>query len=416
MKKLYLLLLPVIFCSCIGYKITRIYQPAKKENLITGLELRLDSGYIEQSRGAERLKLDFITINKNTNSVLYSFYYYNPFNYKSNNWFSDFVAVYKESSLMDVSYFEKTYEQFIINNDTLLFNKGLNGIYKYLNLTGIKLGEFSTNNNRYIIDNIVTLVPKNEYTNSFTAATNNDFPYNTYYNGTPNLTIQDLDSGTSTKISMFGQGDLRKEFKKYRINSPTYSGINAKNRLIDPTYDAKKQIGTELTTLHSGKNIVLLHEYKKKFVPEVSDAYSLINDYIFNEIVDSTISNQTNPKGYIKIRLIKNTDKSKVGVFFAVTSGLLLFTPNLIGYPFISAEYKVGLEATIYNNNNQKIKTYTSKGVGKAYMALYWGYNLRNTGRTTQSKAVYSALSEFKKQITKDKDEIENLLNKDINQ
>jgi len=397
MKKLCFLLLPVILSSCLGFKMTRIYEPVKKENLLSGLELKLDSGYIEQSRGAERLKLDFITVNKNTNSILYSFFYYNPSNFTTNYLWDKvthgWIAEYKESSLMDVSYFEKNYEQFIINNDTLLFNQGLNGIYKYLKLTGIALGKFSTSNGK-ILDEIFTVVPKNEYTNSFTAATNNDFPRNTFYNGTPDLSIHELNnSGTFKQIKFADWNDLKE---------------NSQNQFI---YNAKSKIGNELTTLSGNKNIVLLHEYKKKILSEVTDAYSLISDYVFNEIVDSTILNQSNSKGYIKLKLIKSNDKNKVGIFFTVTSGLLLFTPNLVGYPFTSAKYKVNLEATIYNNENQKIKTYSTVGIGKAYMALYWGYGIRNTIRTTQSKAVYSALTELKKQIFIDKDEIEKKLN-----
>jgi len=51
----------------------------------------------------------------------------------------------------------------------------------------------------------------------------------------------------------------------------------------------------------------------------------------FNEILESKMLNQSNSKGLIKLKLIKSNDKNKVGIFFTVTSGLLLFTPNLVG-------------------------------------------------------------------------------------
>jgi hypothetical protein len=102
-----------------------------------------------------------------------------------------------------------------------------------------------------------------------------------------------------------------------------------------------------------------------------------------------------------------------------IANAPFLYIPTFFGSPLTSQKITIKLEAVIYDKDMRLIKSYVTQGTGKAYMAFYWGYAGSASpwmpmamSRTSNSKAIYAALTELSKQIQNDKKEIEEILNK----
>jgi hypothetical protein len=135
------------------------------------------------------------------------------------------------------------------------------------------------------------------------------------------------------------------------------------------------------------------------------DALSLIETDFRNNIVDSEVP----PAGSITCSMdcyTQNTTGSCL--FWTLTSGLTLFTINLLGYPFGAEEGHAYLSVRVYDAADSLIGSYMAKGTATSYVAAYWGYPMPSRSgngalaKATCLGAVRSALDDAKSQIEAD--------------
>ena len=401
MKKLYIVLLPFLFASCASYKMNRIYEPTKKDNLIEGLDIKFDSTSVEYAMLQNRLKLDFTTQNSETNSTLIAFNYYKPDHRPvSANYLS--VPQYESTTILDLSAFKKMYGHYLMNDDTLLCRQGLQGIELYIEKNSNSQTKISgtPEDEEY---EVKTVVPILRYPKSYTDAVfqnskTKNGAMSPYYN--PSLVTMDNVITTGEVGTLLGAGIASAILSKRDQNEELKSIHNT---------------GTELTEANKNKDIVLLNKYRSDVLPMITDFYKLTNDFTTNELINPFLKDQNNYQGFIKFCVINKEHK---GEYFWMVPTLLVI-PTLLGCPIFAEKVEVVLEASIYNKKNHKIKTYIAKGHGKGYTAFYWGYtnaayskwSPSSRKRAANSKALYTALLDIKQQILRDKQAIERYLN-----
>ena len=98
-------------------------------------------------------------------------------------------------------------------------------------------------------------------------------------------------------------------------------------------------------------------------------------------------------------------------VAFNFISSYLLFTPNLVGFPNTVIHTNIELRATIYNKDHKFIKSYFGHGKGTACVAMYWGYGV-DCSRKSSLIAFKKAMKEIKTNINLDSEVLSGLLGK----
>jgi hypothetical protein len=396
MRYLYLVMGAILFNSCLGYKMARIYEPKTNSVRIDGVSVIFDSASFEHAMFQDRLKLNFLTENKLTNTTVYDFCYYQPYKF-SERLFGNYTAPsYVNTSLIDLSLFEKNYKKYLIGYDTMLF-KGIEGVDEYIKKTKndkTKIVGLNYMSKKSASNDLVTLVPV--FKNPKTLANSiNSSSSIMYVRTQPIVTYGDLSYEMSNAIA-------------YTL----LSAIEENQAL-----KLKHSIGSKITSSDSNKIVVQLHNYHSDVIPTITDAYKLLYTYSCNEFIDTSGFNKEDIKGYIRYRVI---DKQyKLGLFWMIANAPFLYIPTFFGSPLTSQKITIKLEAVIYDKDMRLIKSYVTQGTGKAYMAFYWGYAGSASpwmpmamSRTSNSKAIYAALTELSKQIQNDKKEIEEILNK----
>lgn len=145
-----------------------------------------------------------------------------------------------------------------------------------------------------------------------------------------------------------------------------------------------------------------------EYVPE-----KRVNDIlkIFAYDVRNNINNADSiAHGSIQLELINNKEKkSFLLTFFSIWT---LCMPSLIGVPVTSIKTELEIRASIFDSKNNFIGKYDAKGLGRSYVAMYWGYG-EDAERKSNIIAFKNAMASIKTQINNDKQAlIEKLTNK----
>lgn len=390
MNKLCLFLLPLLFSSCVSYKLTRLYEPEKTGETVSNIELIIDSASVENAMFQNRLHLEFVSENKETGSTLYSYLYFKP-----ERWLNDYgrngfnFGNYENSYILNDSVFNLFFAHNLLNSDTLLYARGITGVEDYSNLTGNtwkKVRGISENPDY----DLVSIVPTFKYPKTFTNYTVAKLQTNKYY---------DLEGWY-----VYNDYDLR----AYDMANTIYSAIQASKKEKDDLL-VLHSIGKELTNEIKGDDIILINEYSCDALFSVTDAFKLINDYAQKEIISMIDLNGPNDVGHIEVRI---SDKQLYGGFhWFILSTATVYLVNLVGFPIYSQYVDMDMEITLYNKEQMPIKTYTSSASKRSFSAMYWGYSFagaahiwspNSMNRTVNSKAIHSALEDLKEQITLD--------------
>ena len=83
----------------------------------------------------------------------------------------------------------------------------------------------------------------------------------------------------------------------------------------------------------------------------------------------------------------------------------------LVGFPVKSYEDEMKLSVEIYNNRKEMIRHYSAIVDNKAWVALYWGYNVNDVADKASLDNVRQALNQIGMQISAEAPQIKKLLN-----
>ena len=130
-----------------------------------------------------------------------------------------------------------------------------------------------------------------------------------------------------------------------------------------------------------------------------------VNDFV--KLVSSemkrTAESDSTMNGNIQVELLSFKEKrNALLTFFSAWS---LCIPALIGAPITCVKTTLELQVTIYNKENQNIGIYKAKGIGRAWIAMYWGYG-SDCWRKSSLLALKNVMDKIKADIEKDRESI----------
>ena len=223
-----------------------------------------------------------------------------------------------------------------------------------------------------------------------------------YFIGCASVNINRFMSDHSIENKIPAKLEIDKEsFKIERIVDNRRKKLIEKNKpLIDEYLEKNPYIDT--TSLYN--SLVDIPKIDPRQTKEI------IN-FIKKELIKNILYSESIKHGYIICHLVNRETKTGAGWFFAGSSLLTCFIPNLLGYPLISQTTKLEIEIEILDFNRNLISKYTVFGKGTAYCAMFWGYNMVDAAnsynyaavpRASYLLALHRAMYDLKKQIQLD--------------
>lgn len=108
--------------------------------------------------------------------------------------------------------------------------------------------------------------------------------------------------------------------------------------------------------------------------------------------------------GYAVCRVI--AERHRPGAFWLLSSAVLLFTPNLLGYPAAQSRRWMEVEVEVFDAQRRSLGRYSGYGYATVPVAAYWGYASDDAARASSVRAFKAALSEIKTQMDRDADRL----------
>lgn len=108
--------------------------------------------------------------------------------------------------------------------------------------------------------------------------------------------------------------------------------------------------------------------------------------------------------GYAVCRVI--AERHRPGAFWLLSSAMLAFTPNLLGYPAAKSRRWMEVEVEVFDAHRRSLGRYSGYGQATVPVAAYWGYSADDAFRASSVRAFKAALSEIKTQIDRDADRL----------
>lgn len=118
------------------------------------------------------------------------------------------------------------------------------------------------------------------------------------------------------------------------------------------------------------------------------------------EVNNNLCVQESNAWGYCDLEILSL--KEKRNPFLAGFSAITLCVPALLGAPIQSLKTTIEIKICIYDSKNRVIETYTAKGKGVSFIALYWGYFSDDGWRKSLLLAFSDAMSQIKQSIERD--------------
>ena len=135
------------------------------------------------------------------------------------------------------------------------------------------------------------------------------------------------------------------------------------------------------------------------FVPEIR-IYDLMKR-ISKEVYGENAGLDKKFDGEIKFELLSFEEKKDIG--YTIFSAWLFFTPNLLGFPTSKNKTILEIKISIFNKDNEFVKSYVANGEGSAYMAMYWGYGM-DVWRKSAIRAFNNAMTSIHQKISEDEE------------
>ena len=126
---------------------------------------------------------------------------------------------------------------------------------------------------------------------------------------------------------------------------------------------------------------------------------------IFTKEVEKNLTDPYGDKyGYITFQ--SNYLNRSQGVGFYLLNIVTLGVPSLFGVPWAVIEHRVEVTIKILDVDRNLITKYSNIGLGKNYIAYYYGYSGKDAHRKTAADAHKSALKKIREQIDKESKEL----------
>jgi hypothetical protein len=122
---------------------------------------------------------------------------------------------------------------------------------------------------------------------------------------------------------------------------------------------------------------------------------------LFTQEVETNLIDPFGDKnGYIVLK--RTTLKKSQGLIWTIPPLITIGGALVLGAPFQRVGYKMEAEIRIFDKRNKLIGKYSGIGEGKAWVALYWGYNQLDADHMAFSTALQNAFNEIRPKIQAD--------------
>jgi hypothetical protein len=122
----------------------------------------------------------------------------------------------------------------------------------------------------------------------------------------------------------------------------------------------------------------------------------------FDNEVSYNLSENSGPRyGHVRFKLI-NYERRVPGWGYSVASWGTLFVGNALGMPYNRVRSEMELQVEIADANKNVLARYRAPGIGKAYTAMYYGYQTSDAWRKANLNAIQDAMKAIRPQIIAD--------------
>ena len=129
----------------------------------------------------------------------------------------------------------------------------------------------------------------------------------------------------------------------------------------------------------------------------LEDVYAALG----NEVNENITENKGDRFGHIRFRLV-NYDRRAPGWGYKIPSVLTLNLLNIAGMPYTRVSAELELQVEVADANKKVLARYRAPGVGKAYVAMYYGYRPGDAWRKANLLALQDAMVKIRPQMTAD--------------
>ncbi|MEY3242318.1 MAG: hypothetical protein RIR11_3757 [Bacteroidota bacterium] len=129
----------------------------------------------------------------------------------------------------------------------------------------------------------------------------------------------------------------------------------------------------------------------------LEDVYTALG----NEVNENLTNNKGDRYGHIRFRLV-HYDRRAPGWGYTIPSALSLNTLNVAGMPYTRYRAELELQVEIADANKKILARYRAPGVGKAYVAMYYGYRRGDAWRKANLLALQDAMNVIRPKIEAD--------------
>ena len=126
-----------------------------------------------------------------------------------------------------------------------------------------------------------------------------------------------------------------------------------------------------------------------------------ISHLLQNELSDNIMQTGGLHAGQARFKLLFY-NRHNSGWGYTIPSVLTLWTVNVLGLPYKTVRCDLDLQLEIADAKGRPIVTYSAAGVGRAKVAMYYGYNGGDAVRKANLKALKMALKAMETKLQKD--------------
>lgn len=126
----------------------------------------------------------------------------------------------------------------------------------------------------------------------------------------------------------------------------------------------------------------------------LEDVYAVLG----NEISDNLAGNTGDRFGHIRFRLL-NYNRRAPGWGYTIPSTMSFYTLNTLGMPYTRLQAEVELQVEVADANKKILARYKASGQGKAWVALYYGYQRTDAWRKANLLALQDAMVNIRAQM-----------------
>ena len=140
----------------------------------------------------------------------------------------------------------------------------------------------------------------------------------------------------------------------------------------------------------------------------IQNTVTLFNDFV----KDKVTTPYGTKKGSMRLTVdYRNHQKNYTNILTVLATFFTIYTLPLVGFPVKSYEDEMKVSVEIYNNRKEMIRRYSAIVDNKAWVALYWGYNVNDVADKASLDNVRQALNQIGMQISAEALHIKKLLN-----